>query len=63
MEFKAKCSKCGEEFETSPGRLNSTQYLGEAGRNMYIPECPKCGNWRGNQLINPDGTLSDPLRT
>lgn len=58
----AKCSKCGHEFECSPGTLNSTCYLGDASfyylQEAFLPECPKCGNFRKNKLINDDGSLS-----
>lgn len=61
--FRAKCNKCGNVFKTSPATLNSTGYLGEAGKNLTLPKCPKCGNFRDNRLFNVDGTLSEPLRT
>ena len=61
--FEVQCSKCEERFECSPGKLNSTKYLGETSKNLYLPKCPHCGNWRDNQLITPiSGTLSEPLR-
>lgn len=64
--FKAKCSKCGAEFESQPGELNSTKYLGEAsvihGAGGFLPECSECGNWRGNQLVKNNGQLSKPMR-
>ena len=64
--FTAKCSKCGAKFETQPGELNSTVYLGEAsklyGSGGFLPECPECGNWRDNQLLGKDAQLSKPLR-
>jgi len=64
--FDAQCSKCGKRFECAPGKLNSTEYLGEvsfgSGVGGFLPKCPHCSNWRDNQLVNKDGTLSDPLR-
>lgn len=64
--FKVKCSKCGAEFESKPGRLNTTVYLGKVsmiyGSGGYLPECPECGNWRDNQLVDSDSQLSKPLR-
>ena len=61
-EFKAKCSKCGQEFKCRPGELNSTKFLGTAGKFLYLPKCPHCDNWRGNQMFEQDGSLSVPLR-
>ncbi|HUV44285.1 MAG TPA: hypothetical protein VMW13_05585 [Dehalococcoidales bacterium] len=64
--FKAKCSKCGTEFETKPGELNSTAYLGKVsmlyGSGGYLPKCPECENYRDNQLIDSNGLLSEALR-
>lgn len=63
--FNAQCSKCKEKFEANPGELNSTKYLGKTsvvfGAGGYLPKCPHCGNFRDNQLIGIDGTLSKPL--
>ncbi len=64
--LKARCSKCGTEFETKPGELNSTEYLGKVsmlhGSGGYLPKCPECGNWRDNRLLESSGQLSEPLR-
>lgn len=64
--MQAKCSKCGAEFETKPGELNSTEYLGKVsqlyGSGGFLPKCPECGNWRDNQLLDSDDQLSKPLR-
>jgi len=64
--FKARCSKCGTEFETKPGELNSTEYLGKVsmlyGAGGFLPECPECGNWRDNRLLKSNSQLSKPLR-
>lgn len=62
--FKARCSKCGAEFDSKPGELNSTEYLGKVsmlyGAGGYLPKCPECGNWRGNRLFERNGQLSKP---
>lgn len=64
--FKAKCSKCGREFDTKPGELNSTEYLGKVsmlyGSGGFLPQCPACGNWRDNRLLESSGQLTGPLR-
>jgi len=64
--LKARCSKCGIEFEALPGELNSTEYLGKVsmlhGSGGYLPKCPECGNWRDNRLLDSSGQLSEPLR-
>ena len=64
--FKARCSKCGTEFEAKPGELNTTEYLGKVsmlyGSGGFLPKCPECGNWRDNQLVESNGLLSKALR-
>jgi len=64
--LKASCSKCGAEFDSKPGELNSTEYLGKVsmlyGAGGFLPECPECGNWRDNRLVNSNGLQSKPLR-
>ena len=62
ITFRAKCSKCGHEFDCYPGRLNSTVYLGPTSKNKYLPKCPECENWRDNQLLGLDGKLTEVLR-
>lgn len=63
--FKAKCSKCGTEFVTKPGELNSTGYLGKVsmlyGSGGFLPQCPACGNWRDNRLLKNSRQLTEPL--
>ena len=64
--FKARCSKCGAEFDSKPGELNSTEYLGDVsmlyGAGGYLPQCPECGNWRDNRLLDSEGVPLKPLR-
>ena len=63
--YKVQCSKCGVRFEATPGELNSTCYLGKVsmlyGAGGYLPQCPHCENWRGNQFVGKDEVLSKPL--
>ena len=64
--LKARCSKCGTEFDSKPGELNSTIFLGKVsmlyGAGGFLPKCPECGNWRDNQLVDSNALLSKPLR-
>ena len=64
--FRARCDRCGAEFDTKPGELNSTEYLGKVsvlyGAGGFLPKCPECGNWRDNRLLESSRQLSEPMR-
>ena len=58
---KSRCRSCMITFEAKPGEMNSTVYLGEVsmlyGAGGFLPQCPECGNWRDNQLVDSSGQL------
>lgn len=46
---KAKCNRCGEQFDYIPAELNST--IGSYPEWNRYPKCPVCHSWRDTIIM------------